>query len=121
MRKGNKKVKEQRSFRRLLSAIDVTYTKARGYVTINSSSICKDISFGGLSMPISSLVKKGDDLLLELRSSYKNKTMAALARVAWVKRVSNDNYNICGVEFLWFSSKSVLFDYLEFAAFKKVA
>ena len=59
------------------------------------------------------LVKKGDELLIELRSSINRKKVAGLAKIVWAENTGNDN--MCGLEFLWLSSELSFNDWFKFA------
>ena len=106
---------ERRAFRRFNSTFDISYTKVEGCFTLNSSSITQDIGFKGISSLLSKLVKKGDDILVEISNIYDNKTIAVLARVVWIAPDIATFYNRCGLQFLWLSSKSALNDCIEYA------
>ena len=108
-------MRERREFRRFDSLFDIRYTKAEWCMTISSLSNTRDIGFGGISASISQLVKKGDDILVELDNIYNNKTVAALARVVWIDSMIDKGCNKCGLKFLWTSSKSALNDCISYA------
>lgn len=108
-------MQERREFRRFNSLFDIRYTKVKGPMTINSLSATRDIGFGGMSTRLSQLIKKGDDILVELNNIYNNKTVAALVRVVWLETVIDKGYNKCGLKFLWISSKSALNDCISYA------
>ena len=114
-RKRVERMRERRVFRRFNSTLDISYTKVEGCFTLNSSSIINNVSFGGISTLLSKLVKKGDDVLIEIVNIYNNKTLAALAKVAWIETDISTDHNRCGLKFLWVSSKSALNDCIEYA------
>ena len=106
---------ERRAFRRFNSLFDIRYTKVKGCMTINSLSTTRDIGFGGMSTRLSKLVKKGDDILVELNNIYNNKTIAVLVRVVWLEFIIDSGHSECGLKFLWISSKSALNDCISYA------
>ena len=114
-------MRERRVFRRFNSTLDISYTKVEGCFTLNSSSVTQDIGFKGISTLLSKLVKKGDDILVEISNIYDNKTIAALARVVWIRPDIATSYNRCGLQFLWLSSKSALNDCIAYAESISVA
>ena len=108
-------MKECRAFRRFNSTLDISYTKVEGCFTLNSLSVTQDISFKGISTLLSKLVKKCDDILVEISNIYDDRTLVALCKVVWIKSDIETPYNRCGLKFLWLSSKSVLNDCIEYA------
>jgi len=102
-------MREKRKFRRWKADLPANYTKVEGCVTMNSSSVIKDISLGGLCASLSKIVKKGDELLVEV-TSQRGKKIATLAKVVWMDRINKGTGNMCGLKFLWISSKSMLND-----------
>ena len=108
-------MQEKRRFKRVNSLLRLKYTKADGCVTVQSSSTATNISLGGLYTSLSKIVKKGDDLLMELISPHDNKRIAVLSKVAWTKLVDDNRHNICGLKFLWVSSKLLLNECIAFA------
>jgi len=74
----------------------------------------KNISLGGLCAILGRVIKRGDDLLIELDLPY-NKRLATLAKVVWVKPSDNNRGNICGVKFLWASPPPLLKEYIAYA------
>ena len=107
-------MRERRVFRRFNSTLDISYTKVEGCFTLNSLSVTQDIGFKGISTLLSKLIKKGDDILVEISNIYDNKTIAALARVVWIEPDIVTNHNRCGLKFLWLSSESTLSDCIEY-------
>jgi len=104
-------MKERRRFRRFKAVTEARYTKVEGHATISSLSITRDISSQGLCTNLSRIIKKGDELLIELDSFCTRKKLAALAKVAW-RRPYNNGHNICGLKFLWVSSEPLLNDHI---------
>lgn len=107
-------MRERRRFERFNVSLDANYMKVQGHATMSSLTAIKNISLGGICASLSKLVRKGDELMIEL-TSPQNRSLAALAKVKWVKPEEEDGGNICGLEFLWVSSKSILGNYVSFA------
>ena len=107
-------MRERRVFRRFNSIFDISYTKVEGCFTLNSLSVTQDIGFKGISTLLSKLVKKGDDILVEISNIYDNKTIAVLAKVVWLEPDILTGHNRCGLKFLWLSSESTLSDCIEY-------
>ncbi|MFH1868012.1 MAG: PilZ domain-containing protein [Candidatus Omnitrophota bacterium] len=107
-------MKERRRFRRFSVALDAKYMKVNGYTTISSLVTTKNISLGGICAGLSKLVRKGDELMIEL-VSFQSRSLAALAKVKWVRPVEETGDRLFGLQFLWVSSKPVLGDYVSFA------
>jgi len=103
-------VREKRRFRRFKANIEASYTKVQGCATIKSTSTTDDISATGASTALSRIIKKGDDILLELSSCYNDKKIAILAKVVWIRPTKKGLHNRCGLKFLWVSSKAILRD-----------
>jgi c-di-GMP-binding flagellar brake protein YcgR len=107
-------MRERRRFKRFNITLDANYMKVQGHTTINSLTTVKNISLGGICAGLSKLIRKGDELMIEL-TSPQSRSLAALAKVKWVRPEEERDGNLCGLEFLWVSSKSVLGDYVSFA------
>jgi Tfp pilus assembly protein PilZ len=101
---------ERRRYKRIILVLTLRYTKILGFVKITSLTVINDIGLGGLCIALSRTIAKGDELLLELRSPYNSQEIAALAKVAWVRPYADNGHNICGLKFIWLSSKSFLLD-----------
>lgn len=100
-------IKNKRKFERFKAALDAEYTKVEGCAVINSLTITKNISSGGLCAALSRIIKIGDDLLIEL-DPPNNKRLATLVKVVWAKPQGNNNRSICGLKILWVSSQTLL-------------
>lgn len=105
-------VKERRKHKRFKVVTEARYTKLEGHATINSVSVTRDISSGGLCTSLSRMIKKGDELLVELKSFCNQKKLATLAKVAWLTPDNKNGHNICGLEFLWVSSEPLLNEHI---------
>ncbi|MFH1868350.1 MAG: PilZ domain-containing protein [Candidatus Omnitrophota bacterium] len=107
-------MEEKRRFKRFKVALDANYMKVEGHATISSLTTVKNISLGGICASLSKLVMKGDELMIEFTPS-QNRSLATLAKVKWVKPDKEEGGSICGLEFLWVSSKAILGNYVSFA------
>lgn len=104
-------VRERRRFKRYHIAIDTTYLKVQGHGSIKSMTSTENIGLGGICAKMSSIIRVGDELLLELRLAAEQ-TLVAQAKVKWVLEGARPEANKYGLEFQWISSKSLLKDYL---------
>jgi c-di-GMP-binding flagellar brake protein YcgR len=98
---------EKRSFERVNAAFKTRYTKSQGYATISSLSQTKDISRNGLRVKLSKTINKKDTILMELRFANKIR-IATLAKVVWLRPDPTNCNNICGLRFIWVSSRNIL-------------
>ena len=65
------------------------------------------MSLYGTCASLSRTVSRKDTLLMEIRLADKIK-IAALAKVVWLRPDNTNGHNICGLKFLWVSSREVL-------------
>jgi c-di-GMP-binding flagellar brake protein YcgR len=98
---------EKRRFQRFNAALETRYTKSQGHATISSLSDTKDISRNGLRTKLSKVVNIKDTILMEIRFADKQR-IATLARVVWLRPDPSNCNNICGLRFLWISSREIL-------------
>jgi c-di-GMP-binding flagellar brake protein YcgR len=98
---------EKRRFERINTSLETRYTKSQGYATISSLSQTKDISRNGLCAKLSKVVNVKDTILMEIRLADKIR-IATLARVVWLRPDPNKCNNICGLRFIWISSREIL-------------
>ncbi len=98
---------EKRHFKRVSTALETRYTKSQGPATVSSLSNTKDISRNGLCAKLSKVVNKKDTILMEIRFADKER-IAVLAKVIWLKPNPGNHSNICGLKFLWISSRTML-------------
>ena len=101
-------MKERRRFKRFKAKISAAYTIVEGLVTIRSISLVKNICSGGLCALTNRIIKKGEVLLMEMEFSDTEQSLTALAKVVWIKSTGYSRHNICGLKFLWVSSKPLL-------------
>ena|GEM_PF-2141656 len=102
---------EKRRFERFHTVFETRYTKSQGHATISSLTDTKDISSAGLCSKLSKGVNVKDTILMEIRFADKVR-IATLAKVVWLKADPSNRNNICGLKFLWISSKSLLNDHI---------
>jgi c-di-GMP-binding flagellar brake protein YcgR len=100
-------VTEKRCFERFDSSFETRYAKSQHHVTISSLSCADDIGLGGVRANLSRTVDLKDTILMELRFSDKIR-IATLAKVVWLKPDLSNGHNICGLKFLWISSREIL-------------
>ena len=98
---------EKRRFERFNTALEARYAKSQGHVTTSSLSTTQDIGLGGIRANLSRTVNRRDTILLEVRFSDKIR-IATLAKVVWLKPDNTNGHNICGLKFLWVSSREIL-------------
>jgi c-di-GMP-binding flagellar brake protein YcgR len=97
---------EKRRFERVNTAFETRYTKSQGHATISSLSQTKDISRNGLCAKLSKVVNVKDTILMEIRFTNKIR-IATLAKVVWLRSDPTNCNNICGLKFLWISSRDI--------------
>jgi len=107
-----KDVTEKRRFERFNVTLDTRYTKSQGHTTISSLTNTKDISRNGLCSTLSRVVQLKDTILIEISLADKVR-IAALAKVLWLRPDPDSRSNICGLRFLWISSRAVLNESIE--------
>jgi len=100
-------VVEKRRFERFHTVFETRYTKSQGHATISSLTDTKDISRNGLCSKLSKVVNVKDTILMEIRFVDKVR-IATLAKVVWLKADPSNCSNICGLKFLWVSSREIL-------------
>ena len=103
---------EKRRFQRCDAALDARYTKSKGLVTISALSKTKNISLNGLCSKLSRVISVKDIILVEIKLIGKMR-IAVLAKVVWLKPDNTNEHNICGLKFLWISSREVLDESIE--------
>ena len=103
---------EKRRFERFNTALETRYTKSQGHTTISSLTNTKDISRNGLCSTLSRVVNVKDTILMEISLADKVR-IAALAKVLWLRPDPDNRSNICGLRFLWISSRGKLNESIE--------
>lgn len=81
---------ERRRFPRYGCSFRVYYT-TKGVAVIESVAAAKNISKGGLGLPVSRLVKKGDSLKLRILNEDSRREISANATVRWTRNGSAKN------------------------------
>jgi c-di-GMP-binding flagellar brake protein YcgR len=105
-------VTEKRRFDRVNTTLETQYTKSQGHATISSLSNTKDISRNGLCTRLSRVVNVKDTILMEIRFADKIR-IATLAKVVWLRSDPSNCNHICGLRFLWISSREILDESIE--------
>lgn len=108
-------MKERRRHGRYRIPIDTAYMKVQGHGSIRSTTMTEDIGLGGMSAKMTRMVKRGDELLMELTSA-SGQILLVLVRVRWVLKGRKAADNLCGLRFEWISSKSLLAEYISSTA-----
>ncbi len=76
---------ERRRYTRYDCAFEVKYS-TQGTAAIEGHTVSRNISRGGLRLPLSRIVKNGDTLKLEIDSNNKGR-VSAIGKVRWVKKI----------------------------------
>ena len=108
-------MRDRRRYERYSAEVDTKCTKVNGCVTVQSSGRSVDISLGGLRVALSRMIRKGDELLIEMRSPHSHREVAFITKVVWARHAEDQRRNIYGMRFLWVSSEEVLKDWVGFA------
>ena len=103
---------EKRRFERFDTALETRYAKSQSHVTISSLSTARDIGLGGINANLSRTVDLKDTILVELKFADKIR-IATLAKVVWSMPDLSNGHNICGLKFLWVSSREMLNESIE--------
>jgi c-di-GMP-binding flagellar brake protein YcgR len=112
VRRKGKALIEKRRFERVNAGLETRYTKSQGHATISSLSQTKDISRNGLCAKLSKVVNVKDTILMEVRLAGKQ-SIATLAKVVWLRPDPTNYNNICGLRFIWISSREILDENIE--------
>jgi c-di-GMP-binding flagellar brake protein YcgR len=112
MNRKDKVVIEKRRFERVNTALETQYTNSQGHATISSLSKTKDISRNGFCAKLSRVINRRDIVLADIRFADKAR-VAMLARVVWLRPDASNCSNICGLKFLWVSSREILNESIE--------
>lgn len=79
-------MEERRKFPRYESAFEVKYSP-RGDTETDNYTVSKNISKGGIRLPVSRVVKNGDTINLDIDISQKKGGVSAIGKVRWVKEI----------------------------------
>jgi hypothetical protein len=115
-----KDVIEKRRFERINTVLETMYTKSQGHTTISSLSDTKNISRNGLRVKLSKVVHVKDTILMEIRFADKIR-IATLAKVVWLRLDPSNCNNICGLRFIWTSSREILDQSIETIKERQIA
>ncbi len=104
-------MKERRKHKRYQKALAVRYSCAKGPLIVESKSKSKDISAGGIRLPLDEALKVSDRVRVAITLPWKRHTLDAIARIVWASpRLMSSGLTIqrdCGLEFLWASVPDV--------------
>jgi c-di-GMP-binding flagellar brake protein YcgR len=98
---------EKRRFERFNEVLEARYIMSQGRIATSSLSQTRDIGLGGLCANFSRTVSKRDIILIEIRFTDKTR-IATLAKVVWLRSDLSSAHNICGLKFIWISSREIL-------------
>jgi len=82
-------MKEKRRHRRFKKSFDVKY-ESKGIAGIESNTKSKDISIGGIKIPINKLIQKGAKLTMEIKLPDEETPITAQGQIMWVKNLSDN-------------------------------
>jgi hypothetical protein len=89
---------EKRRFPRYDKEVEVRYSTG-GIASVESTSLTKNISRSGIRMPVSRLLKKGDQLRLTLSAPSRDSShIYATGRIAWTREAGQFELD-AGLEF----------------------
>lgn len=92
---------DRRKFHRYESALEVRYFP-RGNASKEKYTVTKDVSKGGICIPVSDTVKSGDIINLDIKALDRSTVVPALGRVVWTRSLNRPailNFT-AGVEFI---------------------
>ncbi|MFH0731490.1 MAG: PilZ domain-containing protein [Candidatus Omnitrophota bacterium] len=110
-------MRERRRYPRYNTNLQARYLYIRGMVALEEETRLSDLSVAGMRIYLSSIVKRGDVFIVEMKLPFIG-TISAMARVIWTKAAGNTEeaghaYRQAGVLFEWVSNENKLQDYLE--------
>ena len=104
-------MEERRKHKRYKKTLSVRYSCAKGPLIIESKTKSKDISAGGIRLPLDEALKVSDRVRLTITLPWKRHVLDAIARVVWASpRLITSDLTIkrdCGLEFIWTSMSDV--------------
>ena len=104
-------MEERRKHKRYKKALGVRYSCAKGPLIIESKTKSKDISAGGIRLPLDDALKVSDRVRLAITLPWKRHVLDTIARVVWASpRLITSDFTIqrdCGLEFIWTSVPDV--------------
>ncbi len=104
-------MKDRREHKRYKKVLAVRYSCAKGPLIVEAQAKSKDISAGGIKLPLDENLKISDRVRLAITVPWKHRTLDAVGKVVWVSpQLIASNLAIqrdCGLEFLWTSIPDV--------------
>ncbi len=101
-------MKEKRKYKRYNKEFDVTYSCAKGSLIIEGNAKSKDVSAGGMRIPVDEVLKVSDRLRLAINLPWRRNPIDAIAKVVWASpRLIDGEQTVerdCGLEFTWVSA-----------------
>ncbi len=79
-------MEERRRFPRYECAFEVKYS-TRGNATVESHTISKNVSRGGIRLPVSRIIRTGDLLNLDIDTNDKKLRVSAIGKVRWTNSI----------------------------------
>ena len=86
------------------------YVYVRGMVALEEDTCLKDLSINGMRLHLSSVIKKGDIFLVEMKLPFMG-TISAIAKVVWTKDIGKNSE--AGAMFDWISNINKLAKYIQ--------
>ncbi len=103
-------MQERRRYTRYHSGLKVRYIYVRGVVAIEEDTSLKDLSINGMCLYLSSVIKKSDIFLVEMKLPFVG-IISAIAKVVWIKDTGKNSE--AGVMFDWISNVNKLAKYIQ--------
>ena len=103
-------MQERRRYTRYHPDLKVRYIYVRGMVALEEDTYLKDLSINGMCLYLSSVIKRGDIFLVEVKLPFIG-TISAIAKVVWTKDIGKTTE--AGVIFDWISKVDKLARYLQ--------
>ena len=80
-------MKERRKFPRYDSALEVKYS-TQGDAGIEGYTVSRNVSLGGILIPVSKFIKNGDVIKLDIDTNNNGNRVAAYGRVKWTQAIT---------------------------------
>ena len=103
-------MKERRRYTRYHPDLQVRYVYVRGMVALEEDTNLKDLGINGMRLNLSSVIKRGDIFLVEMKLPFVG-TISAIAKVVWTKDTGKNSE--AGVMFDWVSNINKLAKYIQ--------
>ena len=103
---------ERRRFERFKTAIDVEYEVPQ--CSIEGTSLTKDISISGISLPTSMKIDEGEKLELRIKLPRDSNPIYASAEVVWTQPSKSESDHDLGLKFIRINDldKSRILEYI---------